>query len=257
MSNQTPETETAPILSAQRLVVGWSGRPLLPAFDVAIRAGEIWGLVGRNGNGKSTVIKTLIGVLPPVSGRMSLGSGARLGYVPQRSDWESAVPARVIDIALGGLDTGYSVLLPWRGRGATARAMAALDEAQAADLARRRFSTLSEGQKQRVWLARALVGQPDLLVLDEPTSALDALAERHVFELLVELMRKKNLAVLVASHHLGFLVSQASHLIYVDRDAGLVHAGLREEVLSTPSVRRRHLLEVALADGAMPGQGGA
>lgn len=241
-------TEPAPLLRADRLVVGWSGRGLLPAVDLAVRPGEIWGLVGRNGNGKSTLIKTLIGILPPVSGSVAPAKGerqGRLGYVPQRSDWEGAVPARVIDIALSGLDTGYSVLWPWRGRAAKKRALEALVETHAEDLAKRRFSTLSEGQKQRVWLARALVSSPEVLILDEPTSALDALAERHTFEVLTELARTRRLAVIIASHHLGFLVSRATHLIYVDRDEGLVVAGKKDVVLAAPSIRRRHLLELA------------
>lgn len=241
-------TGQAPLIRAERLVVGWAGRPLLPEVDLEVRPGEIWGVVGRNGNGKSTLIKTLIGVLPPVAGHVQTrfdGKRARLGYVAQRSEWELAVPARVIDIALGGLDTGSSVLWPWRGVGAKRKAMEALEETQAADLSRRRFATLSEGQKQRVWLARALVASPDVLVLDEPTAALDALAERHTFELLGQLVAKRRLGVIIASHHLGFLVSRSTHLVYVDREEKLVLAGPREAVLSAPSIRRRHLLEMA------------
>lgn len=273
MTSDVPSTRgnEPPLVEARGLVVGWAGRALLPPVDLAIRQGELWGLVGRNGNGKSTLLKTLIGVLPPVGGSVSdvmagpggTGRGgrrARLAYVAQRSEWEGAVPARVIDMTLGGLDVGLDVLRPWRRRGSKARAMAALAEVQADDLARRRFSTLSEGQKQRVWLARALVSEPEVLILDEPTSALDALAERKVFELVDALIERRNLAVILASHHLGMLVTRASHLIYVDRDAELVLAGPRDEVLSAPSVRRRHLLELARDEawerGIEPAQSG-
>ncbi len=236
---------TSTLIHTQGLQIGWGGRALLPPIDLTIRPGELWGLVGRNGAGKSTLLKTLLGVHPPLAGAVQRSS--RIGYVPQRSEWEAAVPARVIDIALGGLDAGWRSLLPFRPRGSRDKTMAALREAQAGDLAWRRYVALSEGQKQRVWLARALVGEPQLLVLDEPTSALDPAAERGVFDLVSRLIVERRLAVLLASHHLGLLFERASHLLYVDRDEGLVLAGPRLEVLAHPNVRRRHLIDFASA----------
>ena len=233
------------IVAARGLKVGWGGRALLPQVDLAIRPGELWGLVGRNGAGKSTLLKTLLGVHPPVAGAVT--RVGRIGYVPQRSEWEPAVPARVIDLALGGLDEGWRSFLPWRPRGSHRRANAALAVAQADDLARRRYVALSEGQKQRVWLARALVGDPRLLVLDEPTSALDPAAERAVFDLVTRLIAERGLAVVFASHELGLLFERASHLVYVDREEALVLAGPTAEVLAHPSVRRRHLIDIARA----------
>ncbi len=237
-------SEPHDILSTDELVVGWGGRGLLPPVSFEIQKGEIWGLVGRNGNGKSTLLKTLLSTLPPVAGAVRTRAGLRVGYVPQRSDWENAVPARVTDMVAGGLDRGMGVFWPWRGQGTRSRVLSALRETQAEDLGTKSFSTLSEGQKQRVWIARALIGNPDLLVLDEPTSALDAIAEQHVFDLLESLISKRPIAVLIASHNLGFLLNRATHLIYVDRDERVVLAGRREFVLSAPSVRRRHLLEL-------------
>jgi zinc transport system ATP-binding protein len=238
------ENASMDILSADELIVGWERRALLPAVSFGIRRGQIWGLVGRNGNGKSTLLKTLLSTLPPVAGAVRARSDLRIGYVPQRSEWENAVPARVTDMVAGGLDRGTGVLWPWRGQGTRSKVLSSLRETQAEDLGSKSFSTLSEGQKQRVWIARALIGDPDLLVLDEPTSALDAIAEQRVFELLESLIAKRPMAVLIASHNLGFLLSRATHLIYVDRDEQVVLAGRREAVLSAPSVRRRHLLEI-------------
>ena len=240
------ESQGAPVrLAARELRIGWGGRALLPALDFAMRDGELWGLVGRNGAGKSTLLKTLLGVHAPLGGSVTRPSGARIGYVPQRSEWEAAVPARVVDIAAGGLDAGWRALFPFRPRGSHARTHAALVAAQAGDLAQRRYTALSEGQKQRVWLARALVSSPEVLVLDEPTSALDPAAERAVFDLLGELISQRRMAVLIASHQLGLLFTRATHLVFVDRDESLALAGPRADVLAHPAVRRRHLIELA------------
>jgi len=238
-------TAPNPALSAAELRIGWNGRALLPPLDFAIREGELWGLVGRNGAGKSTLLRTLLGVHAPLAGRVTRAVGGRIGYVPQRSEWEAAVPARVIDIAAGGLDAGWRALVPFRPRGSSERTRQALAAAQAADLAHRRYTALSEGQKQRVWLARALVSDPRMLVLDEPTSALDPAAERAVFDLLGDLIATRDMAVLVASHQLGLLFSRATHLVFVDRDEAVAIAGPRAEVLAHPVVRRRHLIELA------------
>ncbi|MBL8787252.1 MAG: ATP-binding cassette domain-containing protein [Deltaproteobacteria bacterium] len=250
---ETPAT----LIAGRRLAIGWGDRAILPPLDFAIREGELWGLVGRNGSGKSTLMKTLLGSASPLGGTIDMRPGLRIGYVPQRSEWEAAVPARVIDIAAGGLDSGWATFLPFRPRGSKGKVEAALAVADAADLATRRYATLSEGQKQRVWLARALVSDPELLVLDEPTSALDTAAERAVFELLGRVLAQRRIAILIASHQLGLLFERATHLFYIEREAGVAAIGPRAEVLAHPIVRERNLLELAspraaggLTDGA-------
>ncbi len=247
MTTTNTDTVAAELLRASALRVGWGTRALLPALDLVVREGEIWGLIGKNGAGKSTLIRTLIGVHDPVSGHARRVDRRLIGYVPQRSEWESAVPARVIDITLGGLDAGWSALLPFRPRGSRARARAALAAAQAADLAERPYTALSEGQKQRVWLARALIAEPRLLVLDEPTSALDPDAERAVFELIARLLAERRLAVMIASHELGLLMRHATHLVYVDREAALAIAGPKHEVMAHEHFQRRYPLELGAA----------
>jgi len=229
------------LYTAEGLSVGWENRAILPPIDFAVSRGQLWGLIGRNGSGKSTLLKTLLGVTRPVGGASRLGHGVRLGFVAQRSDWELAVPARCVDVVAGGLDVGWGALLPFRRRDWLGAALTALSEADAEKLAVQQFSDLSEGQKQRVWLARALVENPDLLVLDEPTSALDAEAEVMVFDVLARWLRERDVGVLVASHHLGLLFERATHLLYVDGDDGVVVAGTREEVLRHPTVAQRYL----------------
>ncbi|MCC6621014.1 MAG: ATP-binding cassette domain-containing protein [Deltaproteobacteria bacterium] len=232
------------LFSTSELVVGWNRRPMLPPLSFTVERGQLWGLVGRNGSGKSTLLKTVLGMIPAISGRIDVADDARLGFVPQRSEWELSVPARVKDLAAGGLDTGWRCLLPWPRRGAAALVQQALKIAQADHLANERFATLSGGQMQRVWLARALVLQPNLLALDEPTSALDPEAERGVFDLLTDLAKRHGLAVFLVSHQLDLLLERSTHVCWVDRMTGVARAGTRAEILADHVFQKRYAGEL-------------
>ena len=227
------------LFRTDRLVVGWDRRPVLPPLSFEVQRGQLWGLVGRNGSGKSTLLKTILGMIPAVSGRIELAPRASLGFVPQRSEWELAVPARVKDLAMGGLDTGWRCLLPWPRKGAAALVARALKIAQAEHLAHERFATLSGGQMQRVWLARALVLEPNLLALDEPTSALDPRGRRAFRDLL----RSLPVAQLVASHDLEFVVEVCPRVVVLD-GGRVVAVGPTATVLRDEALMEAHGLEV-------------
>jgi zinc transport system ATP-binding protein len=243
----TPATATPAIrpagpalLALRSLTVGHGGRAILPPLSLEVRSGELWALVGPNGGGKTTLLRTLVGLLPPVAGTVERPAGEAVGYVPQRSSVDPAVPERVIDLVRGGLDRGLSFLSPLyrrRRRGAVARVLA---ETSLEALAREPFATLSEGQKQRVLLARALVGDPRLLVLDEPTAAMDVAAERAVFALLERLRRERDLGVVVVGHHLPVLLRGATHVALVDKDDGLAVAGPAGEILRSDAFVARY-----------------
>ncbi len=228
-----------PILRADALIVGHGRRGILPPLSFAVRPGEFWALIGRNGGGKTTLLRTLLGLQPPIAGATERGAGG-LGYVPQRGDYDLSVPARVVDFVRGGVDAGWSFLDPlrtWRQRGAVRDALAATE---VEGLARRPFARLSEGQKQRVLMARALVGAPRLMVLDEPTSAMDPINEQAVFDRLAALRDARDMAVLVASHQMNFVPRYATHAIFVDCDLGVALAGTAAEVAGHDAVRRHY-----------------
>ncbi|MCB9537171.1 MAG: ATP-binding cassette domain-containing protein [Myxococcales bacterium] len=228
-----------PVLRADALVVGYGRRGILPPLTFTVRPGEFWALIGRNGGGKTTLLRTLLGLLPPIAGAAERGA-AGLGYVPQRGDYDLNVPARVIDFVRGGADAGWSFLdplRPWRRRGAV---RAALSATEVESLARRPFARLSEGQKQRVLMARALVGDPRLMVLDEPTSAMDPINEQAVFDRLAALRDARDMAVLVASHQMSFVPRYATHAVFVDCDMGVALAGTAAEVAGHDAVRRHY-----------------
>ena len=230
----TAQRGSAPLLALRGLHVGFGGKPLLPPVSVEVRAGDLWAMLGRNGSGKSTILRTLLGLLPPVAGVVHRRPGVVVGYVPQRNELDLSVPARVIDIVRTGTDTGWSFLKP-RTHDEQRAVAEALEDMHIEELARKQFSELSEGQKQRVLLARALVSQPSLLVLDEPTSAMDKKNESAVFSLLAELVQKRHLGLIVVTHHLEWAADAASHIIFADKDDNVALAGTAHDILHHPA----------------------
>jgi zinc transport system ATP-binding protein len=235
------------LLRARGLVVGFGRTAILPPIDLALRRGELWGVVGRNGAGKTTLFRTLLGLHAPVAGDVVRGSGIVLGYVPQRHVLDPLVPARARDLIGEGAERGRSFLVPWRAKEARERVAKAIAATRAEPLLDKRYRDLSEGEKQRVLLARALAGAPDLLVLDEPTSAMDIVAEREATDVLVRLRDELDMGILLVSHHLGLVSQVADRLLYLDADDGAAVAGTTAEVLDDPMFARRY--GSLLADG--------
>ncbi len=224
------------VLDLQKLEIGYAGRAFLPPIQLSVQPGELWAIVGPNGGGKSTLLKTALGLLPAIRGRAILGSSSPVGYVPQRSMIEGAIPARVKDIVAAGVDRGWSFLIPGFGWTRRADVANALKKTKLTELRNHQFGQLSEGQKQRALMAKALVNDPALLILDEPTSAMDINSERLVFELISSLRSEHNVAVMVVSHHLSVVGTQASHLLLLDKDHKLVVSGPIDEAAVDPRV---------------------
>ncbi len=222
VANTTTSNE---LIHVEDLVVGYDRRPLLPKTSFHVEKGEVWGLIGANGSGKTTLLKTLLGLLPPVAGTVGQARELKVGYVPQRSAFDLSVPTRVIDLIRAGADREWSFLKPFFLGAQSDSVELAMKETDTTSLAREQFADLSEGQKQRVLIARALVSYPDLLVLDEPTSAMDVTAEQGVFELLARIVADRGLAVILVSHHLPVLGKFATHAVYVDRDEQVIVPG--------------------------------
>jgi zinc transport system ATP-binding protein len=227
----------APLLRCERLVIGYGGRALLPACDLTLRPGTLVLVLGRNGSGKSTFFRTVLGLLPPVSGTVTRRPGVRVAYVGQGHTLDRGLPLRARDVVSWGLHSGWSFLRrPPGGRAACDRALA---EAGVPELADRIFPTLSEGQKQRVLLARLLAARPQVGFLDEPTAAMDAVAEEHAIAHLAELARGQGMAIVVISHTLGLAGRFADEVVFLDRDDGVIVHGTPSEVLAHPSFRRQ------------------
>ena len=208
------------LVTFDHATLGYGRRAVLSDLVFDIPPGDFLGLVGPNGAGKTTIIKAILGSLRPLSGTVTVRPGLRFGYVPQRDSVDYGFPLKVVDVVLMGRYDRIGL-----GRRPTRadrdRAMAALQHVGIADLAERQLSALSGGQKQRTLIARALVGEPEVLVLDEPTNGMDLVSTTQILGLVRELHDRDGLTVLMVSHALNEVAN------YVSRIALVVERGFR------------------------------
>ncbi|MFI7516863.1 metal ABC transporter ATP-binding protein [Micromonospora echinofusca] len=200
---------TSPVITVAHGVVGYDGRPVLRDVSLTVTAGEVVAVLGANGSGKSTLIRAALGLVPLSSGSVALFDRPlrrfrqwhRIGYVPQRLGAGSGVPATVREVVASGRLARRGVLRP-PGAADRAAVAAALEAVGLADRARDPVATLSGGQQQRTLIARALAGQPELLVLDEPTAGVDA-ASQEAFAGALHGFVAGGGTVLLVAHELG------------------------------------------------------
>lgn len=233
------DTDGDEILRCEKLVVGWGDTALLPPIDVTICRGSMLAVVGRNGSGKTTWFKTVLGLLPPIRGQVVMASPRpKLAYVPQSLEVDPTLPLSARDVVSWGRMRDRSFLRPFATREDRRAVDRALEEAGVSELAGRSFQDLSMGQRQRVLFARMLASEPDLALLDEPTSAMDVVAERDAIHLLARLARTRRMAVVLVSHAVDIAASHADRILLVDRVAKQVVLGPRDEVLASDAYRR-------------------
>ncbi|MCA9595239.1 MAG: metal ABC transporter ATP-binding protein [Myxococcales bacterium] len=228
-----------PGLRCKALEVGYLGKAILPKIDLEIRPGEFWAVIGRNGSGKTTWLRTLLGLLPPVAGAVvRTPPQLRFSYLPQRKAIDELYPLFARDVVRMGLERNWSFLRP-RLNGEPPEVEQALAEMGVADLGDTPYRKLSEGQKQRVLFARLAVSHAQVAVLDEPTSAMDKVAEHEAFQLLDGLRQRQGLAIVIVSHFLGMVEQFADRALLLDRDTQSVVSGPPHEVFSHETFHRR------------------
>ncbi len=200
--------------------LGYGRRVVLSGLSFSLVQGDFLGMVGPNGAGKTTILRAILRTLRPMAGSVSHAPDIRFGYVPQRDQVDYNFPLTVVDVVLMGR---YDRIGLGRRPGARDRDLAcrALEHVGIVELADQPLSLLSGGQKQRTLIARALVGDPNVLVLDEPTSGMDLVSTTQILGLVRELHDRDNLTVLMVSHALNEVAN------YVERIALVMNGGFR------------------------------
>lgn len=201
MTKQTETEKPSPLLSARGLGVRSSSRWLIENVDLKVHPREIVTLIGPNGSGKSTTVRALLGLMDYDAGEITRARGLRVGYVPQRLTIDWTMPLKVRRF-MTITDRHKAVAID-----------AALDEVGMLALAGSDVQSLSGGEFQRLLLARAMISQPQLLVLDEPVQGVDAQGEIALYELIADLRNRHNCGILLISHDLHIVMAETDTVV--------------------------------------------
>jgi zinc transport system ATP-binding protein len=208
------------LIEASNLYVNYGNEKVLTNVNFAIYEKDYIGLIGENGSGKTTLIKALLGIIPSSSGEVryyDIKDKAKIGYLPQiLVSGNIKFPALVYEIV--GLGLLGSKKYPKRITKTDIKKIEnTLERVGALELKNKKIGELSGGQQQKVFLARALVNNPKLLILDEPTSALDPKAREEIFEI-IDKENEKGTAILLVSHDTQSLIKRTNKIMLIDRE---------------------------------------
>jgi zinc transport system ATP-binding protein len=227
-----------PALHVHRVSVRFGDALVLDGVDFDLDAGQFLAIVGPNGAGKSTLVEVVLDLVKPDTGHTAVfGADAgvapgRIGYVPQLKTFDRTFPATAVELVVSGVRRRWPLRV---GREERVRAVAALADVGAEHLADRRLARLSGGELQRAYLARALVREPDLVLLDEPATGVDFLAEHDLYDLLERYQARTGATVAMVTHDLAAARYHASRVLVLNRK--LHGFGLPEDVLCEPCLK--------------------
>lgn len=216
---------TKNIIEVKNVSLSYNGAAVLENVSLVVHQGDYLALVGPNGAGKTTLLKIMLGLLPPESGQIKLFGTElkdfrdhfKIGYVPQKAvNFEANFPVTVREVVAMGR---YARCGLFRRLQAADQELVkqALEEVGLWEQRDRLIGDLSAGQAQRVFIARALAGQPEVIFLDEPTTGVDQKSQDDFYRLLRELNEHKNLTLVLVSHDLDRMNREVMHIAYLDR----------------------------------------
>ncbi len=224
------------VITAASLSAAYDGRVIWKDADFSIGRGEFVAVVGPNGAGKTTLFRLLLGLKRPSAGDLTIlgerpkRGNPRVGYVPQRHLIDNEMSVEAIELVKLGLSGGeWGFIVPCRSDCEKARL--AMRDVGAEDLSERPLGSLSGGELQRVFLAEALVSDPNLLLLDEPLASLDIRRQGELVQLIAGITKSRNITALLIAHDINPLLPVLDRIVYVAN--GKVAIGKPEEILNS------------------------
>ena len=226
------------LLACRDLTLGYEQQALVEHLTLDITAGDYLCVMGENGSGKSTFLKSILGLLKPLRGEILRSDSLTLsgiGYLPQQTQSQKDFPATVKEIVLSGFLSARGFRFRYNASELSA-AMMHMGKLGILELQDRCYRELSGGQQQRVLLARALCAASKLLVLDEPVTGLDPAAAQDLYKTLRYLNEKEGIAVLMVTHDLNNSLREAKHVLHIGKSRWFY--GTTEEFLASDTGRR-------------------
>lgn len=213
-----------PLIEGRGLSLCYGGRKVLDGVDLSLSAGEIVTLIGPNGAGKSSLVKVLLGLVKPDAGTVTRATGLTVGYVPQKFAVHDSIPLTV------------ARLITLTRRASREEVRMVLAETGIDHLADHPVVSLSGGEQQRALIARALIGNPRLMVLDEPVQGVDFIGEARLYDLIASIRERHGCGVLMVSHDLHVVMAASDRVICMN--AHVCCHGVPEKVRIDPEFVR-------------------
>ena len=240
-ANGPQQATSDQVLEFRQVWFAYDGDTVLEDVTFVLKSGEFAAVLGPNGGGKTTMLRLALGLVKPSRGSVALfgepperfRSWGRVGFVPQAAEGvQTRFPATAEEVVAHGLYRGFDPIGVWRSSG-RASVMQAMETVDIANLRGRRITSLSLGQQQRILIARALVRQPELLVLDEPLAGIDAAGQEQFHSLLRRLNGEFGMTILLVSHDIGAVMREATTVACINKTMvfhGPTHALTQREL---------------------------
>lgn len=209
------------IFECKGVTLGYENKVVAKNLNFKIDQGDYLCVVGANGTGKSTLIKTLLGLIKPLNGEVIANVQGKnhkgVGYLPQQTQAQKDFPASVWEVVLSGV-LNNDHRCPFYNKKDKAEAEKNMAKLNILDLKKRCYRELSGGQQQRVLLARALCATDSVLILDEPVTGLDPAASMELYETIKDLNKKENVTIIMVSHDIKNALNYATHILHLEQE---------------------------------------
>ena len=203
------------VLKTENLSVSYNTVEAINDISLEIKKGEFVAIIGPNGGGKTTLMKTILGFLKPVEGKILIDNSLKITYMPQISEVDKAFPISCIEAVLTAFSNKRINPFKRHSKEEYKLALQALDDVGLKDFEKRQIGELSGGEFARLLIARAIAPSPDIIILDEPTANIDIASSKKIFNLILKL-HKKGKTVIAVTHDLN-AASSATRVICINR----------------------------------------